>query len=190
MIKEIGIEEFSPLYKEHITRDFARNERRPLFAIERMMREGRYTCYVLEEDGSMLAYACLITAEDAGSTLLDYFAVMPGQRGGGIGGRFLDALREHCTADGIIIESEMPSHAADEADREIRTRRIAFYTRQGAEMSDYGWFAFGVDYNLLWLPVRKSLAQSDIAGDVQKLYGGSNLDFILRLQTRIYPLES
>lgn len=189
MIKQVSIEDFSPLYKEHITRDFARNERRPLFAIERMMREGRYACYVLDEGEGMLAYACLITAEGAGGTLLDYFAVMPGQRGGGIGGRFLEALRAHCTADGIVIESEMPSHASDAADAETRTRRIAFYTRHGAELSGYGWHAFGVDYNLLWLPVRKALAQTDIAGDIQRLYSGSNYDFIVRMQTRVYPLE-
>lgn len=182
-------EDMAALYHEHIIRDFNADERRPLRIIQRLMREGYYTCYILREDGRMLAYACLIHAPEIESTLLDYFAVVPESRSGGVGGRFLAQLREICPAEGIILECEMPSEAKDDADRIVRERRIAFYERNGAELIDCGWHAFGVEYNLLWLPVRKPLAEADPQGDIQRLYDHTMPEIFRRLMTRQYPLE-
>ena len=188
MIREVSAEAFAALYKEHIMRDFAPEERRPLFAIERLYRKGRYTCQVLGEDGALQAYACFIQAEGVGGVLLDYFAVAPEMRGSGIGSAFLVELQAAWPVDGILIECEMPEDAKDEEDAETRRRRIAFYTRLGAVMTDYGWHAFSVEYNLLWLPIRKQLDAVEVGEMIARLYAATSPAWILRLQTRVYRL--
>lgn len=184
----VPAEAFPALYREHIVRDFSANERRPLFSIRQLLRKGRYTCWRMVRDGEMAAYACFVHNTETSSVLLDYYAVMPHMRGTGIGSKFLASLRGVVDVDGIIIESEMPSHAQDAEDMQIRTRRIAFYERNGAELSTLGWYAFGVDYNLLWLPVRRPMNQGAMGKDIQQLYAQTSPAFILKAQTRLYEI--
>ena len=129
------------------------------------------------------AYACLIQVPEVGGVLLAYFAVVPEGRGAGVGSSFLESLRQRCDCAGIIIESEMPAGAKSDEETAVRRRRISFYQRAGAELSPVGWHAFGVDYNLLWLPVRKALANSDIAGDIQSIYSATAPDFVIKKLT-------
>ena len=57
--------------------------------------------------------------------LRDYLAAVSDERSAGHGSRMLGFLREACAEKGgILIEAEDPAFAADEADGEIRRRRI------------------------------------------------------------------
>ena len=55
--------------------------------------------------------------------------------------------------DGLYIESERISAAADEKQRLTRERRIAFYLSCGCEMTALRSVLFGVDYSVLYKPV-------------------------------------
>ena len=81
---------------------------------------------------------------------LDYFAVLPQYRAGGIGAALLAALPDHEKgAQDILIEAECPEKAEDEA---MAVRRLGFYARCGAK--DTGWteHLFDAWFRVLVLP--------------------------------------
>ncbi len=171
MIKQISLKDFIPIYKNYITKDFPLNERRPLNTIKKLYKKDFYTCFVMySEKEELLAYACFISIPDMNSTLLDYFAVTKNLRGTGIGSRFLEELKNNLNIGGIIIESEMPEKASNNEEMKTRKKRIQFYERNGSIISNVGWKLFGVDYNLLWLPIKSSLKDIDILSDIQNIY--------------------
>lgn len=170
MIKKIPVEEYTQIYKNHIVRDFPRNERRPLFLVKRLYKKGLYSCYVSYHGEEIAAYACILRCKGLNSVLLDYYAVEPQMRGTGIGGGFLQELGKMLDCDGIVMECEMPCKAENEQEKTIRERRIRFYERNGAELSSYGWYAFKVDYNLLWMPINKELGDRNLGEEMCKFY--------------------
>ncbi|MCD7755648.1 MAG: GNAT family N-acetyltransferase [Firmicutes bacterium] len=140
------------VYKEHIREDFPRGERRPLFAMEKMQKAGRYDCYGYYREDDLIAYACYILAQNGSYALLDYFAVAPDLRGQGIGSEFLRILKGNVSAKcGVFIEAESPDSAKSEDKRKTRERRIRFYLANGAEMTSAKCLLFGVDYNILFI---------------------------------------
>lgn len=189
MIREIGVEEFAPLYRRHIVEDFPRAERRPLGAIQSLYARGRYSCQIMEEDGELLAYACFIGDPALPYLLLDYFAVVSERRGSGIGSRFLAEIRDGCRLGGIIIETEQPKNENPPEELETRERRIRFYLKCGAVMSDYVWRAFGVDYNLMWLPAGKRASCVDVGEAVERIYALTMPDFVRRRATSLTKIQ-
>jgi len=188
MITELGFQEFAALYQTHLTRDFPANERRPLAVLKSLYQKKRYTCLVLQEKGNLIAYGSFLFDAHLSSVLMDHFAVIPERRGGGTGSRFLHELQAHWDRDGIIIESELPEKAKSPEDRLIRERRIAFYERNGAALSPFGWRLFSVDFNLLWLPIKKELPEVDICTEIQSLYALHGPEALLQLATKLYKL--
>lgn len=188
MVTKLPQSRLPQLYKTHITTDFAPSERRPLRAILQLAKRGQYAAYVLEEGGEIQAYACFASAPGVRGVLLDYFAVLPALRGGGVGSQFLQQVRQLQQASGILIESEMPQKATTPEDTAIRRRRIAFYERAGAQLAPYGWRAFGVDYNLLWLPVNTTGPTPIPEKEIRLLYTRLMPRIFAHLFTRTYPL--
>lgn len=169
-IRKIGFREFSNIYKLHLVEDFPEEEVKPLEVIEDAFASGSYTAYVLEVDRSVSAYASFISS-DKDVVLLDYFAVTQGAgRGGGLGSRFIRELVREVNTGGFILECEVPEMAANESEKMIRQKRIAFYERNGAQLSGIRVQVFGVDFQLLYMPVAKSLEQIDIVQEFQELY--------------------
>ncbi len=192
-IRKISYQEFETLYKKYITVDFPVNERRPLHSIQKLFKKGIYTCLVYEEGNTLQAYACLIQSPDQREQLLDYFAVMKNQRGSGIGTRFLQALRisphlKDTPAQGIILECDMPSKAKDQQEKTIRTRRIQFYERSGALLTPVAWNAFGVDYNLLWLPLENQPIPPSVEQSIKAIYSQTMPSFLCKKCTYTYNL--
>ncbi len=171
-LNNIGSEQLRIVYREHITEDFPRGERRPLFAMEKMQREGRYDCYGYYQDDKLLAYACYILTQDGSYALLDYFAVIPELRGHGIGSEFLKCLKENASVKcGVFIEAESPDSAKTDGERRVRERRIRFYLSNGAEMTNSKCLLFGVDYNILFIPRNDiPIAYEHQHNEVEKLY--------------------
>lgn len=168
-IRQFTYKEFEPLYNERIMVDFPKFERRPLSSIRKLYQKEQYRCIVLERDG-ILAYAAFIYDKGIESVLLDYFAVDSSLRGSGIGSYFISVLQECWNKDGIILECEVPDQASSPKEEAIRARRIAFYERCGAIVTDYRWRAFGVDYHILWLPLISSANMANIEEDLMQLY--------------------
>lgn len=171
MITELPLNKLKQFYKENVVRDFPKNERRPYRTIKKLYKKGWYRLLCMYDGNSILqGYAFLFYSADKKTVLLDYFAVMPNMRGSGIGSSFLCQMVHILDVDGIIIESEFPESAPNDHEKTIRNKRIAFYTRNKAQLSDYLWTAFNVDYNLLWIPVKCKYDGRNIAQQVNKLY--------------------
>lgn len=151
MLRLLDKEEFVHLFRDRICRDFPASERRPMFMISEPMRRGEYLTYVLDGAAAPDAYATVI---DVGGRFihLECFAVAESLRGHGTGSRFIPMLREEHAGRTIILECESPQAAADEAERELRCRRIAFYERLGARRLQTGWKLLGHDFALLVFP--------------------------------------
>jgi GNAT superfamily N-acetyltransferase len=73
---------------------------------------------------------------EVATAYLWYLAVQPGLRGGGLGAALYQSILASAleTHPLLIFEVELPELAPDEAARQLRERRIAFYRRQGARL--------------------------------------------------------
>lgn len=155
-IKRVTPDELKQIYRDHIKEDFPRNERRPYFAMAKLMREGKYVCYGYYNGRNLLAYACYLLTGKGVFALLDYFAVTPELRGHGIGGEFLRRLREYTISQrGIFIEAEDPETAQTETEKRVRESRIRFYQSNGAGLTNSKCLLFGVNYDVLFMPIGK-----------------------------------
>ena len=185
-IRCLDINDLRSIYDTRIKKDFSGTARRPFGQIKAMHNKNRYLCLALEEENRILAYATFIHDDTIDSVLLDYYAVDKGQRGNGIGSRFIPLIKEYWKdKSGIVMECEAPDAAKSEDDRITRTRRIDFYIRSGAESTDVRWRMFGMAYSILWLPVKQKASQVDVAGDFEKLYSLAMPAAIRKLFTRI-----
>lgn len=137
------------VYKTHVKRDFPPSERKPLFVMERLAREGRYVPLGVYEGEELLAYAFLWHDGAEDYVLLDYLAVVEGRRGRGTGSAVLRLLEEHCrNYRGILVEAEALSADADPEENARRTRRQEFYLRAGFRKLSYQAKLFGVVYDM------------------------------------------
>lgn len=143
-------EQISQLYHERMKADFPPSELKHLSAILRMCRMGRYEVLAAYEDGEFAAYALLYCPKDETAALLDYLAVMPHLRGKGIGTRLIQTLRQYYKTRYavLMIECERPKAAPDE---EEARKRIRFYTKAGAELTNVRIWLFDVEYSILVL---------------------------------------
>ncbi|MDE5526353.1 GNAT family N-acetyltransferase [Elizabethkingia meningoseptica] len=169
-IKEIDYNRFSRIYEEYLVADFPEDEVKPLWVIKKAYKAERYTAYVMEDGDEVKAYASFLW-NNREILLLDYFAVsLAAGRGGGIGSLFLQELTKNIQAKGFIIECESPEKAEDEAEKHIREKRIAFYEKNGAKMTDVVARVFGVDFCLLYMPVESDLEVIDIKEEFIRIY--------------------
>ncbi len=171
-IRELGLPALRTVYRRYIKKDFPRQERRPLSAMESIMKKGKYKAYGYYEGTRLMAYATLYFCGRHSFALLDYYAVAAGLRGQGIGSAFLqDLIPLIPVKGGLLIEAESPASARKEEERHIRERRVAFYEKNGAEKTGINCRLFGVDYNILYCPKhRKSGSKNLTLGQIRALY--------------------
>ena len=176
-------EEMPGLYKACLRRDFPPNERRPLALMLRPMKKGLYRGYTALAGGRQVGYALFYGGEGE-NLLLDYFAVEPALRSAGWGGKMMAALRREIPAGHILIEAEAPGAAKTPEEEEICRRRVAFYTRCGAEDLGLSWRLFGVEYTVLCLPPAglPPLTPAQGAEAVLALYGSMGLPKAYRMK--------
>ena len=113
--------------------------------------QGEWNAGTAPVDGETLAaYLLMVRPEGSSISQLDYFAVVPAYRAGGLGAKLLAALPEYeAGAQAIIIEAEMPEKAEDEA---MAVRRLGFYARCGARDTGYYEHLFDAWFRILVLP--------------------------------------
>ena len=133
IVKPLSRPQWHQLYQTAMVRDFPASELKSVSMLEQLEDKGWYTFlgfYQEESPETLLAYALLIQT-GPGAVLLDYFAVSPALRGGGIGGQVLELLKQWAfqKAPMLLAEVEDPDFAFEEGDRSIRNRRIGFYQR-------------------------------------------------------------
>lgn len=159
-IVSLSKEQVADVFQIHLCQDFPPEERKPLNVILNAMDAGKYECFGLLEE-ELLGYAFFIKLGE--DYLLDYLAIVRGKRDLGLGSVFLRELsRQLAAADSLILEVEEPSSAENEADATLRSRRKAFYLRNGFSDTGVNGEAFGVNFRLLELSV-KPHSQAEIS---------------------------
>lgn len=144
-------EEVTELYQAHMSRDFPPNELKPLPLMLDLIQRGICSVWLCESEGRFVGYAVLAIGANPRFILLDYLAVDAAQRDQGWGSAILKALQERLKDCTLLIESEHPQNGKSEAERQKRTRRIAFYQRAGCQLFGVRSLLFSVDYDLLQL---------------------------------------
>ncbi len=130
--------------KELYEASFPAAERKTFSHILRLRRKGICEVLTVISDGFR---GLAIVLKHADLALLDYFAVLPGKRGQGIGTGALSLLRKRYAKKRLFLEIESPDESAPNADQ--RLRRKAFYLRNGFVDSGLRVTVFGVDMDLL-----------------------------------------
>ena len=144
-------EQLQTVYDIDMKAAFPAAELKPLSAIRRMWREGRYKPYCLF-DGDDIVGECFLWLGHPGWALLDYLCVSPKARNAGLGALILAKLREVEPGTVIFGEAEDPEHAPDPA---MAKRRLGFYARNGLRTAGYDTEVFGVHYKTLYLADRQ-----------------------------------
>ena len=101
-------EELRELYETDLKRAFPPEELKPLSAMERLMDNGVYTVYLLEEDGQRLGELLLLRGSD-GFGLIDYLAVCEEYRNRGAGAELLRRCLKAYDGQVLLGESEAPT---------------------------------------------------------------------------------
>ena len=140
--------ELEDLYNNEMTGDFPRSELKPLKAMLALMDRGCYHALLAVEDGEAVGYAMLWLPQSRQGALLEYLGVLRGKRNGGLGTHILPLLAQRYGQ--LFGEAEAPD-ADDEAENDLRRRRVAFYERNGFRVLDYDTALFGVHFKSLYL---------------------------------------
>lgn len=180
-LKILNESEFSVLYKKYVKADFPVGERRPLFMMKKRIKAGSYICYALLSGEEISAYAIIISHKESNCLMLELFAVNKSIRGKGVGSDFLQSLKEQLKADGILLECENPDFAKTEEERVLRQKRIAFYKKNGGVLTDFAVKAFGVEYLVMFLPLKSVLPPEDIDREFRRFYSTSVPAFLSRI---------
>ena len=108
--------ELTEVYLNEMRRDFPAGELKPLSMILNSEAAGTAHTWGVYEDDALVAYLLMVRPVGCEVSQLDYFAVLPQYRAGGIGAALLAALPDHEKgAQAILIEAECPEKAEDEA---------------------------------------------------------------------------
>ena len=123
-------EELTNVYLNEMRRDFPAGELKPLSMILNSEAAGTAHTWGVYEDDALVAYLLMVRPVGCEVSQLDYFAVLPQYRAGGIGAVLLAAL----------------------PDQAMAVRRLGFYARCGAK--DTGWteHLFDAWFRVLVLP--------------------------------------
>ncbi len=161
-------EQIDQLYQEHLCRDFPPDERKPLAQIHRAVDRGIYRVVGFYLEDTLCGYALLSVLPGRRFGFLDYFAVVPQMRGGGIGGQLLaDLRRQMADLQGIFFEVEQPQSAPDP---QQAGRRIRFYQRGGCRYTGVYTRLFGVNYYILYLPCAGDADDETLLVEVEASY--------------------
>ncbi|MGN0479227.1 MAG: GNAT family N-acetyltransferase [Hominenteromicrobium sp.] len=171
-VQKLKLDEIKRIYDTHMQEAFPQSELRPYRNMEMLYHSGNYVCYGLFDGEKLLAYAYFSRTNDRGYLLLDYYAVVSGLRGSGIGSRFFGLLSaEMQSADGILLEVESVESTADPDEKKLRERRIAFYERCGCEKTRAKCLLYGVDFSIMLLPLSKPKPDSrTVLSELEHIY--------------------
>lgn len=172
-IDSISISQLQEIYNSRMKQDFPPSELRPFFSMKQLTEQGLYRSLAYRENGNTLGYA--LFAESDSAALLDYFAVDSACRGQGIGGKFLSGIKEMAgdfAAPYVLIEVESVESAQTSEQVDERERRIRFYKHCGCVPTGVFSFLFGVEYQLMILPLAENATpeDSDVFASLMSIY--------------------
>ncbi len=125
---------------------FPKEEKKPFPVMLRKRCAGLMTFFAIFDGGDDFA-GFMLTAHHERIVLLDYFAIEPAKRCGGIGSFAISALVKAYADRDIVIEIEDERVPSD--DGELRARRKNFYLRAGMKIMPYEISLYGVKMRVL-----------------------------------------
>ncbi len=153
-VRQLSTQEIKTIYDTHMQEAFPQSELRPYKNIAMLCASGNYDCYGLFDGENLTAYAYFSKTNDRPYMLLDYYAVLRGMRGTGMGSRFFSLLRAQLQGQKcVLLEVESVESAENTEEKTTRERRIAFYTRNGCAMTRVKCLLYGVDFSIMAMPV-------------------------------------
>lgn len=158
---------YTGVAKQH----FPEAELKPVAIIERMLEDGGYEGIGLFFEDKLVGYAFFVKVPLNDVLLLDYYAVLEEFRNGGTGSLFLQKMQDsyqHKAA--IILETEEPDQANNQAEYDIRLRRNLFYERNGAISTDVKSRLYIVDFGIFYIPLLKTFTNSQIGKQLDCIY--------------------
>ncbi|MBQ6796098.1 MAG: GNAT family N-acetyltransferase [Clostridia bacterium] len=141
-------EEIEKVFNEHMKKDFPPDELKPLASIMQAYEKGWYKMYLAYDEDGIKGYACVADCSNK-IGFLDYFAIVDGFRGTGLGSVFFRKVGELSGFECIILETESIESSKCEEEVKTRKRRIAFYKRLGCVDTGIMYNVFGVEYNVM-----------------------------------------
>lgn len=166
-ISSLNKEQIAQIYRTHLCYDFPPDEQKTLDILLNAFDAGAYRGFGLYEN-ELLGYAFFVQLGN--DYLLDYLAIVRGKRDLGLGSRFLQMIAtEFSRANSLLVEVEEPDKALDQASYDLRSRRKAFYLRNGFLDTGINAEAFGVNFRLLE-PQEKPRSQEEIKALYLALY--------------------
>jgi len=134
---------------------FPREERKPFSAILNIHRSDRGDVWYCTADGRFAGFASTVRGDEL--VLVDYLAVSPAMRNGGVGSAILGALRHAYPDKHLFLEIE--SVWEDVPDSEARLRRKNFYLRNGFTPMNLMVWLFGVKMEVLGIDCKMSFEE-------------------------------
>ena len=173
-IIHLTLEQVRRVYTEQMVPAFPEDELKPLKMIEQALARGEYLCLGAADGDDVLAIAFFVKIVREGRTLMlfDYFAVREDLRDQGLGGRFLRELIAGpiTAADVALLEVDEPDAAESPQALDTRSRRLAFYLRNGLHDTGAHAHVYGVTYRILSLPTGNVLAPDEVRRTYAMLY--------------------
>ena len=155
ILRKLSKEQISAVYKDRMVIDFPPSELKPLSIILDAVDKGIYEGLGLYDGDRIVGYSYLV--KQSADYLIDYLAIYPERRNGGVGSTLVKLLSEYMgDAGSIIVEVEDPEYAKNEEDRKIRIRRLNFYLRNGCCDTGVRVRCFGVEFVILSVGKLKS----------------------------------
>ena len=146
----LNIHEIKQIYETRMVIDFPKAELKPLKNIIEAVNSGIYECLGLFDGDECIGYTFLI--KRGKSFLIDYIAIYPDKRNNGAGSQLLRLLNEYLAdAEVVIIEVEDPQYAKSAEEKDLQTRRLGFYMRNGCIDTRLRVRCFGVPFIILSL---------------------------------------
>ena len=125
---------------------FPKEEKKPFPIMLKKLREGKMTFFAIFDDDDTFA-GFMLTVDNGRLILLDYFAIMPDKRGGGIGSFALMELCKTYSNRDVVIEIE--DERENTPDRADRIRRKSFYLKCGMKIMPFEISLYGVKMRVL-----------------------------------------
>ncbi|SKC67045.1 hypothetical protein [Krasilnikoviella flava] len=140
--------QLASLWRDVLAPSFPPEELMPLDDLLAGCRSGVQTAYGVEQGDRVTAGIVASWSPGTRVLLVDYLAIAPGGRGGGVGGRLLDlsvaAWRAELRPAVVLAEVEHPAHHATHARHGDPAARLRFYARHGARVLTLPYFQPGM----------------------------------------------
>ncbi|ADL36542.1 acetyltransferase GNAT family (plasmid) [Butyrivibrio proteoclasticus B316] len=164
----LNIAKIKEIYETRMVIDFPKAELKPMKYIIEAVNVGIYECLGLYENEYCIGYTFLV--KQGNSYLIDYIAIYPDKRNKGAGSTLLRLLNEYLAdADIVIVEVEDSKYANSDEEKDLQTRRLGFYLRNGCIDTGLRVRCFGVPFIILSLG-KDNGGEPDTLWDIYNAY--------------------